>query len=391
MSAVILLGEGFGEAEEEGWRKRVASTLWFTYRCSFAEMAPFGYTDDAGWGCCLRSSQMLMAEALSRHVGSKRRHDVVRWFFDKPGETWKYSIHNMTRCGTRYDVMPGEWYGPGIAAHVLRDLCEMHDHDNSLGMNMMVTSTERPLCEEDVFEAATARGAIKSDEENDDDLEEEEEEVTRTEEREDPLLCPPRWARRAARRAAQRAKRRTERLNGPWLRATFVVVPLRLGLHKVEEKYVAPLLACLGFPQSVGFVGGRPRQALYFVGHLQSKHLIGLDPHVVQPANIDLLSAQHLDSLVCVSPRKVPVDAIDPSLALGFYCRDRESFLDLTKRLKDDIAPLSSPPLFEIIQKRHVDNTGQHQQWDSDNLDDSRDDGLLNNEDDDDDSEYVVV
>lgn len=294
---------------------------------------------------------MLMAEALTRHVGSRRRHDVVRWFFDAPGEGYVYSIHNMVRCGTRYDMMPGEWYGPGVAAHVLRDLCEMHDHEGGLGMAMTVTSPERPLCVDDVLDAMTTDSATV------DVADDDTEETTTPEEGQnyDPLLCPPPAARRAAARAQKRLEARERRLAGEWRRSLLVVVPLRLGLHKLEDKYVTPLLQCLGLPQSVGFVGGRPRQALYFVG-AHEKHFLGLDPHIVQPCGTleDVLSPTHLDSLVCVAPRKVPVDSIDPSLALGFYCRRRADFLDLTTRMKQTIAPLSSPPLFDILDKRPV-------------------------------------
>jgi len=383
------LGERY-EAEDEAWRKRIATVLWLTYRCGFAEMEPFGYTDDAGWGCCLRSSQMLMAEALSRHLGPRRRHDVVRWFFDGPGAEHAYSIHNMVRCGTRYDMMPGEWYGPGVAAHVLRDLCEMHDAAGDLKLAMAVTSPERPLSEAQVLDAMTSSSSAAEEEEEEEEEDDSEEDVVEEEEKGvetyDPLLRPPPAHRRAAARAAKRAAQRSQRLAGPWQRSLLVVVPLRLGLHRLEDKYAKPLLACLAFPQSVGFVGGRPRQALYFLGATDA-HFVGLDPHVVQPCHAD----NYLESLVCVSPRKVPVDGIDPSLALGFYCRDRADFLDFLKRVQNDLPTLSQPPLFGLEDLgRGRRPAGAASSWEHDDDDDDALDGGGGGGDDDD-SEYVVV
>ena len=43
------------------------------------------------------------------------------------------------------------------------------------------------------------------------------------------------------------------------------------------------LLATLQFPQTLGFIGGKPNHAIYFIGN-HGNDLLGLDPHTVQPA-----------------------------------------------------------------------------------------------------------
>lgn len=55
------------ELREEERRQDVFSTMWHTYRSGYPRMEPYGYTDDSGWGCMLRSAQMLMTQALQRH------------------------------------------------------------------------------------------------------------------------------------------------------------------------------------------------------------------------------------------------------------------------------------------------------------------------------------
>lgn len=56
------------ELREEERRLDLFSTMWITYRSGFPRMEPYGYTDDSGWGCMLRSAQMLMTQALQRHT-----------------------------------------------------------------------------------------------------------------------------------------------------------------------------------------------------------------------------------------------------------------------------------------------------------------------------------
>jgi hypothetical protein len=40
---------------------------WFSYRKDFACITPSHYTTDMGWGCMLRSGQMMLANTFSRH------------------------------------------------------------------------------------------------------------------------------------------------------------------------------------------------------------------------------------------------------------------------------------------------------------------------------------
>ena len=62
----------------------------------------------------------------------------------------------------------------------------------------------------------------------------------------------------------------------------LLIVPVRLGLDRLNAEYVPSLLKCLEMPQSVGIIGGRPNHAIYFFGH-QGDMLHGLDPHTTQP------------------------------------------------------------------------------------------------------------
>ena len=132
-----------------------SNLFWMTYRCDFIEIKPYAITSDAGWGCMLRSAQMLLAQVLRIHWKGRdwraerslkmRREngflrDLLTWFADYPspgtgshGGQSSFSLHNMVAAGmARYDILPGEWFGPGTACHVLRDLVNLHSRSLQL-------------------------------------------------------------------------------------------------------------------------------------------------------------------------------------------------------------------------------------------------------------------
>lgn len=52
-------------------RNHSRSLIRLTYRNSFPPLSPYNMSSDAGWGCMLRSAQMIMAQALQRHMLGK--------------------------------------------------------------------------------------------------------------------------------------------------------------------------------------------------------------------------------------------------------------------------------------------------------------------------------
>ncbi|EOD35474.1 hypothetical protein EMIHUDRAFT_201591 [Emiliania huxleyi CCMP1516] len=116
---------------------------------------------------------------------------------------------------------------------------------------------------------------------------------------------------------------------GGW-RPLLLLVPLRLGLDRLNAEYVPTILGLLRLPQCVGVIGGRPRSSYYFIGSQgePARRLLYLDPHEVQPAlrpdDPDVASCHYGRGL-----RSVRVGDIDPSLAFGFLCGSADEFDEL--------------------------------------------------------------
>jgi len=328
---VIVTGKDL-KAEESRFRRKFSDIIWCTYRRNFEAMKPpSSFTSDAGWGCMLRTAQMLLAEVLVRHrsqddetVRSRKERSqalLLRWFMDVPTYFAFYSIHRMTECGRQYGKQPGEWYGPNTVAFVLRDLVASHSEremkENASDSDNLKTKTNGQslkvlLCDdgciyvEELYPLATGKSR-------------EEVEAAGETAGEDPMLNP--------------------RSDLKWTSALFILIPVRLGLHTLNEEYVKPILEILRFPQSVGMIGGRPSHSLYFVGS-SDEDLVYLDPHTVQDAVYkDQLADKNFptEELVatyhCGTPRLIPIRSIDPSFAVGFYVDSEKSFLNLGSSL----------------------------------------------------------
>jgi len=101
----------------------------------------------------------------------------------------------------------------------------------------------------------------------------------------------------------------------------------------LNDVYIPSLKASFHFPQRLGIVGGKPRAAMYFVAY-QDSNFFYLDPHVVQPAVNMTEDHFSSESFHCAVPHKMPINAVDPSLAIGFYCDNKQDFDDFWNRAK---------------------------------------------------------
>lgn len=308
---IWILGKEYNAIQEiDVIRRDVQSRLWCTYRRGFVAIGGSQLTTDKGWGCMLRCGQMVLAQALVQlHLGRD-------WFWtpDTKDPTYlkivnrfednkqaPFSLHQIALTGeSSEEKRVGEWYGPNTVAQVLKKLVKFDDWC-SLVVHVALDNT---LATDEVLELC----------------------IDKTD--------PDSW--------------------NPLL----LIIPLRLGLSEINPIYVDGLKKCFELTGNCGMIGGRPNQALYFIGYVGDEALF-LDPHTVQRSgSIGSKSdqeEQELDeSFHQKYARRINFKAMDPSMAICFLCSTRADFDDLIRRFKEDLSSGICQALFEVIKTRQA-------------------------------------
>ncbi|KAJ6677523.1 CYSTEINE PROTEASE ATG4B [Salix viminalis] len=296
-----------------------SSRILITYRKGFDMIEDSKLTSDVNWGCMLRSSQMLVAQALLYHqLGRSWRKpldkpldreyvEILHLFGDS--EASAFSIHNLLQAGKAYGLAAGSWVGPYAMCRSWESLARSKREETNLEyqtlpMAVYVVSG----CEDG------ERGGA-------------------------PVLS----IEDAAKHCSEFSKGQED-----WT-PILLLVPLVLGLDKINPRYIPSLQATFTFPQSLGILGGKPGASTYIVG-VQDENAFYLDPHEVQLVvnfSRDDVEA-NTSSYHCDVVRHIPLDLIDSSLAIGFYCRDKDDFDDfcsLASKLADES---NGAPLFTV-------------------------------------------
>lgn len=375
--------EDFVMGNVEAFRKDFASRLWLTYREEFPPLPGSTLTSDCGWGCMLRAGQMMLAQGLVLHLlgrdwtwsealtlqpldtetwttvaakrlvaslesslqgshsppspgspatnpsqalGSAEEADshlkdmyhrmLVSWFGDSPSA--HLGLHRLVRLGLTLGKQAGDWYGPAIVAHILKKAVEEAMDPVLAGITAYV-SQDCTVYSADVIDSHRASRpghdpAAKSD-------------------------APPSHDEQAS--ASSPADNR----------AVIILIPVRLGGEKTNPEYFNFTKNILSLEYCLGIIGGKPKQACYFVG-FQDDCLIYMDPHYCQ-SFVDVSTSDFpLQSYHCPSPKKMPFSKMDPSCTIGFYSRNVKDYERISQELSKVLQPSAKEkyPAFTFVQ-----------------------------------------
>nr|AAC23418.1 unknown protein [Arabidopsis thaliana] len=305
-----------------------SSKILMTYRKGFEPFRDTTYTSDVNWGCMIRSSQMLFAQ-----LPEQEYLETLEPFGDS--EPSAFSIHNLIIAGASYGLAAGSWVGPYAICRAWESLaCKKRKQTDSKNQTL-------PMAVHIVSGSEDGeRGGA-------------------------PILC----IEDATKSCLEFSKGQSE-----WT-PIILLVPLVLGLDSVNPRYIPSLVATFTFPQSVGILGGKPGASTYIVGVQEDKGFY-LDPHEVQQVVTVNKETPDVDtsSYHCNVLRYVPLESLDPSLALGFYCRDKDDFDDFCLRALKLAEESNGAPLFTVTQTHTAINQSNYGFADDDSEDEREDD-----------------
>jgi cysteine protease ATG4 len=312
-------------------KRTVTTCMWMSYRKNFPSIGDTNLSSDRGWGCMIRAGQMVIAKALLlRHLGSDWHWQihtrdptylkVVSLFADS--RTAPLSLHQIAQSGASLGKSVGSWLGPNTVAQAFKKLLS----SESLLLDLQVfISMDSSLVKSEVKKACL-----------------------RTE---IPLPFQPSGF------VPSTYSFNSPRKDPKW-KPLILVIPLRLGLSDLNASYVAGIKVAFESKQGIGIIGGRPNHALYFIGYAEDEVLF-LDPHQTQPCatvGSKIYDTEKLadESYHIDKPGRMPFAAMDPSLAVCFYCESEESFDSMCTKLSERFHSLQLP-LFEICDRRPVE------------------------------------
>ncbi|XP_041126859.1 cysteine protease ATG4C isoform X1 [Polyodon spathula] len=367
-SVESVTGSCSGEASERElvigsvveFRRDFASRIWLTYREQFPQIQGSSFTSDCGWGCTLRTGQMLLAQGLvlhllgrdwtwshalkmdgldteswtasaarklvssfessfqgpkplesparapgrveeaSTHLNCVYHRKIVSWFADCPAA--QIGVHRLIELGHASGKSAGDWYGPALVAHILGKAVKEATDPELQGITVYVAQ-DCTVYSADVI---------------------------------DSLQKP-----------AQGPETET-RVNR---KAVIILIPVRLGGEKTNPEYFDFVKGILSLEYCIGIIGGKPKQAYYFVG-FQDDSLIYMDPHYCQSFVDVSMNGFPLESFHCPSPKKMSFTKMDPSCTIGFYTRSVQDFEKISEEIAKVLKPSSKEkyPAFTFVK-----------------------------------------
>ncbi|XP_048870897.1 cysteine protease atg4da isoform X1 [Brienomyrus brachyistius] len=373
---LTLLGHSYllnHEDEVERLSRAFVSRLWLTYRREFQQLEGSTWTTDCGWGCMLRSGQMLLAQGLLMHLlppgwawlDGQQLTDV-EFEILKPRSPSRSSGVSLPAFPSSRSTPRGRG---GTAEASKRTSVWRHSTETSLdrqaeAMHRRVVCwfgdhPSAPFGVHQLVELGKSSGKKAGDWYGPSVVAHIlRKAVDKTSELPNLTVYVAQDCtvyKEDVMRLCDHSQSEGSSQSGSGWKSVIVLVPVRLGGETLNPSYIDCVKNILRLDCCIGIIGGKPKHSLFFIG-FQDDQLLYLDPHYCQPV-VDVTQGNFpLESFHCHSPRKMSFSRMDPSCTIGFYAKSQKDFESLCAMVG---AALSSSkekyPIFTFVEGRGQD------------------------------------
>ena len=263
--------------DEIKFKKDFYSKILITYKCNFPEICKTKITNDIGWGCTIRSGQMLVANTLLRDllnlykttnknsnidIDINEYKKIIGYFNDNYNSV--FSLHNFTNYYEKMNIIPGNWIGPYSFCKILEYYKDELFKHNIFYMNCINGELN-----------------LKSIQTNNTNI------------------------------------------------SYVFTFPIRLGISEIGYEYHENILYYTRLKYFNGIIGGNKTASFYFVGSVNNK-LIYLDPHYVSKYNL----LQNIEEYYTKNVKYLDIKNLSPTFSICFYCKNSNEISELINILK---------------------------------------------------------
>lgn len=374
VSPVYILGQSFllnSEDEVERFRQAFVSRIWMTYRKEFPQLEGTSWTTDCGWGCMLRSGQMLLAQGLLVHLMPRDwawpdAHQLTDVDFEvfrprSPVRAVGIPIPTALLASPRVPNTPEKSFTSDTTARMIqkkRPECTRDRQAEPIHHKLLAWFGDQPCAPfgvHELVEIGKGSGKKAGD------------------------WYGPSIVAHILRKAVAKTSvvhdlavyvaqdctvykgdvahmcdlSQSQTAHDPptlsW-RSVIILVPVRLGGEALNPSYIECVKNILKLECCIGIIGGKPKHSLYFVG-FQDEQLLYLDPHYCQPV-VDVTQLNFsLESFHCTSPKKMPFSRMDPSCTIGFFAKTKKDFESLCSAVSVALSSSKEKyPIFTFVE-----------------------------------------